>query len=255
VPAVDVVAVEAEADNPMGWPYLLTRGLTGRPLLEFVQRPSYLDWQAALLATGDYLAASHSITFDASGYIVSPDGPAPDRAGRPLHTVHDPAEEQAAALSDLVLARHFLDADLADDLAGRFHVIGETIAPEYDPPRFVHAAFHPNHPHVERSGGVLRVSGCVDMESASAGAVFDDLTTLAIGMMVGARGVAWWEPLFEGYGKAPDLERFRMALLATCFYCFGEEHALQDVQSTYRALLAAETWAELFGANRSAASA
>jgi hypothetical protein len=37
--------------------------------------------------------------------------------------------------------------------------------------------------------------------------------------------------------------------------CFGEEHALQGVHSTYRALLAAETWAERFSANRSAASA
>jgi hypothetical protein len=172
------VSVEAESDNPVGWPYLLTRELIGRPLLDFAQRPSDLDWRLRCSRPVPTSPAAHSITFDGSGYILAPNGLAPIRLGRRRPTpctIRLRSKPPPSAISP----SHgpSLAADLADDLESRFHVIGETIAPEYDPPRFVHAACHPNHPYVERSGGVLRVSGCVDMESASAGAVSDDLTT------------------------------------------------------------------------------
>lgn len=80
--------------------------------------------------------------------------------------------------------------------------------------------------------------------------MFDDLTTFAVGMIFRFEpDIPWWEPFFEGYGSEPTLDRFRTALLSSCSYCFGAGPAPR-LETTYRALLTADSWPALFSAHR-----
>lgn len=154
-------------------------------------------------------------------------------------------------MRDLMAARPFLDNGLAASLEERLGRIATEIASEYVPPRFVLGAFHPNHPFLASAGGKWVVAGCVDLEVASGGSPTDDLVTFAIGVMLRFQhGIPWWEPFFAGYGREPDLERLRTALLSSCWYCFGELAGAHRIAVLYRALLAAHSWRDLFNAHR-----
>jgi aminoglycoside phosphotransferase len=251
-PAVDVVTVDPGADNELGWPYLVTRPLAGIRLLDIVRSADAGIWPAAVRTFGEYLASAHEIIFAHCGYLVSADGPAPDGSSIAAHEpTHHAAAVSAAALRDLERARPHLDLALATKVEARFDELPRMVATEYTPPRFVHGNIHLDHPYLLLSPGGAKFEAYLDMDAASAGAVAADIESVAWEMMLHGGGLRWWEPFFDGYGRWLDLDRVRVGLLTACFYCFGEETAFQPIDATYRNLLAARSWDELFTANRS----
>jgi aminoglycoside phosphotransferase len=239
--SIDVLGVEPDADNPSGWPCILLSGAAGRPLIDVVRDG---DPPRALLATGAYLAAMHAITFAQIGYISTAAGPGPDPAGRLLAARHDPDVLQREAWSDLSNARPHLHDRTFRAAEARLDGLAERVADEYETPYFVHGALHPNHPFIH--DGV--VSALIDLDNASAGAVFDDLLTLTVGLMIQAPHTPWWDPLFDGYGVPQDIERYRDGLLSCAHYCFREH--TRSLEATYDAILGADEWADLFHAHR-----
>jgi len=248
LPGLDVMVAEVGQDNAIHRPYLLTRRVPGQPFTRIVPRHAQQRWKGPLQAVGAFLAAVHRIEFKAAGYVVTPEGPAGPTPPAPLMALHSAEVAQSEAFGDLDLARSLLDPALIETLEARFGAIAATIAPEYQPPRLVIGGFHPNHPFLDRAPGGWSVSGCIDLEVTSGGRTLDDLVTFAVGMMFRFDAdIAWWEPLFEGYGSEPSLDRFRTDLLAKCSYLFGPAPALG---ATYQALLTATSWASLFNAHR-----
>lgn len=250
LPGPEVLVAELGCDNPLGRPYLLTRCVPGRPFTTVVPRGARQRWKAPLRAVGAFLAAAHRIVFAAAGFVTTPQGPVGAVSPARALTSHASDVAQADALRDLDNARPFLDGDLAARLETRFSTLAASIDGEYHPPRLVIGGFHPNHPFLARTEDEWSVVGCIDLEVTSGGRVFDDLATFAVGMMFRFDpDIPWWEPLFEGYGSAPQLESFRMELLGHCSYLFGGRAALG---ATYRRLLGAQSWATLFNVHRPA---
>jgi len=249
IPAVEVVAAESSCDNPVGWPYLLTLELPGISLRDVVES-EHPAWWAAVEAFGRYLAAAHAIRFPRAGYLTSAEGPASDGSSLAQEVSHRAEVVLPDALRDLERARPHLSHELAAEVERRLADLPRAIAGEYVEPRFVHGNSHINHPHLLIEGERPRFTGQLDMDGASAGAPFEDLHTVTWGMMAHAPRLAWWEPLFAGYGSVPDLDRFRLALLSACFYCFGDRNEV-SLESLYRRLLTATTWHQLFTAHLS----
>lgn len=246
LPAVHVVAAEPALPNPLAWPYILTADLPGTPLRDLLQA-RHPAWRGAVEAFGNYLAATHSIRFACPGYLVSAEGPAPDRASVGEEVHHRADVVLPHALRDLERARPHLPRELQAEVEHRLRELPEVVAGEYVDPRFVHGNPHLNHPRLGVAGSQASFAGYVDMDGASGGTPFEDVHSVACGMMVHAPGLPWWEPLFAGYGSTPDLERVRLALLSDCFYCFGDDRQA-SLKTVYRNLLAAANWRELFTA-------
>jgi aminoglycoside phosphotransferase len=247
LPAVEIVAADSSCDNPLAWPYLLTLRLAGTSLRDLVAS-EHPAWPAAVETFGTYLAAAHAIRFPRAGHLTSADGPAPDGSSLREEVCHRPDVVLPDALRDLDRARPHLSRDLASEVERRLGDLPAAITTDYLEPRFVHGNSHINHPHLVVDGERPRFTGQLDMDAASAGAPVEDLHTVAWGMMASAPRLAWWEALFSGYGSVPDLDRFRLALLSACFYCFGNRSEV-SLESLYRSLLAAQTWRQLFTAH------
>jgi hypothetical protein len=266
LPAPEAVSYDTDRDNPIGRPYLLTRCLVGTAFTTVVPTQARQHWRSPLEAVGVFLAAVHAIEFEFPGYLATRGGPvgplSPEAprasdavdvagAGASPRASHSAEVAEAEAMNDLACGRPFLDPEVADGLDARFRRIASSIAGEYWPPRFVIGGFHPNHPFLAPVAGGWTVSGCVDLEVASGGSVFEDLTTFAVGMMARFEAdIPWWEPLFAAYGSEPRLERFRTALLSVWTYCFFDPAQPYMLENTYRALLAADSWPTLFNAHR-----
>jgi aminoglycoside phosphotransferase (APT) family kinase protein len=248
----EVVLVDESADNPLRWPHLVTRELAGAPAGALAEQSGLVRAGALLEALGGYVRRMHDIAFRNPGYVMTPDGPE-----QPLephdwhHACHTADEWQRWALRGLETAG--LPTALRREIEARLSQMADGIRSEYEPPRFTQGDSHASHYLVDVRGGP-HVTGVVDMEVASAGNPVYDLILIVTELMarVDAR-TQWWEPFFAGYGGAPDLERFRLGLLSTGeanFKAHGEGRWPATPAETYRGLLAAKTWAELFSANR-----
>lgn len=248
--APDVVTATTTSNNPVGWPYLLTRRLSGEPFTSVVGAGATEGWSAPIRAVGEFLGKVHDIEFAEFGYIDSAEGPTGPPAKDHLSSSHSVEVLHTGALADLGAARSAIPDALAAEVEARLLSILPTVSAQYAEPRFVLEGFHPNHPHLAADRAGWRVTGCLDLDSASGGCVLGDLVIFGVGMMFRlGPGVPWWEPLFEGYGLEPPLEVIRYYLLGSSFYWHGEDGRLE---STYRSLLDASSWAELFNPHRAA---
>lgn len=248
----EVVIADESAENALGWPHVVTRELPGSPAGWLVEGSGLVRTGAVLEALGDYLRRMHGITFRDAGYVMMPNGP-----DKPLdvtvwhHACHSPDQWQRWALQGL--ETRGLSEELRREVERRCSTMADQIRPEYEPPRFTQGDSHASHYFVDLRGGA-HVAGVIDMEVASGGNPVYDLILIVVELMgrLDARTV-WWEPLFAGYGDPPDLERFRLGLLATdepSFRAHGSDRWPATLEQTYRALIAAQTWEELFSANR-----
>jgi hypothetical protein len=168
VASMEVLAVETGEANALGWPYLLTRRVPGRPFTEIVSAGVHVAWEEPLEAVGAYLASVHRIEFHAAGYLVSVEGPAGPTPPATVRSAHTPEAAQEA-LQDLEGSHGRLDVGLQRDLEQRFASMADAIRDEYCPPHFVIGGFHPDHPYLGRVADGLSVVGCVDLEVASGG--------------------------------------------------------------------------------------
>jgi Ser/Thr protein kinase RdoA (MazF antagonist) len=228
--------------------------MAGDPVTKWLARSNREDFQAQLVSAGEYLAGAHSIAFRFPGYLTTPDGPTsplPEPGWR--HPVHEASAAQRFALQLHQREAPDLSPEVRAEVERWLSRLADSVAGEYHPPRFVHGDFHAGHLWVRRMNGSWTASGAVDMEVASSGAVFEDLNAFAVEMMARFRtSTRWWEPFFFGYGSVPDLDRFRLALLATggpSLRCHGLTRWPASMNATRRGLLAANSWSELFGVN------
>ncbi len=251
LPAPNVVLALASKDNPVGRPCLVTRQLPGKSLTVLLSRAD-ADASARLLeAAGDYLRRMHAITFAYPGYIIEESGPTappdPESWQHPCWTA-DRARRDALRL--LEPDRQQLAPDVVARLETLFQGMAEALAPDHDPPHFVHGDCHAHQLSLAGPVGAPRVTGVVDLEVASAGDTGHDLVKFALekaALYPGAR--RWWEPFFAGYGGPPDFELFRLRLLATgdeSFRCFGPDRWSGSRTDSVRRLLDATDWSTLF---------
>ena len=235
--------------NPLGRPCLLTRGLPGRSLPTLLAAADASTFRLLLETTGAYLRRMHTITFAYPGYIVG-DGPAaPPAAGAWQHPIWSAAATQRAALAMLERDRPRLSPVLATNLAHLFAGMDTALAGAFAPPRFTHGDCHAGGFFLAPAGG-WAVTGVVDMEVASAGDPVADLLKMALELAARfPAATRWWEPLFAGYGQAPDFAAFQLRLLgrdATELRAPGPGAWPGSRQAVLSSILAARDWQELF---------
>ncbi len=251
LPTPPVVLARADLDNPLGRPFLLLGELAGASLVPLLRQGEAPEFSALLEATGAYLRRMHAITFRFPGYLMEPDGPqAPPHPVTWQHPIWTAERAQREALSLLDADRPRLSGALSARLESLFATLGDTLAPAYRPPRFVHGDCHAEQFFLAHHSGAWQVTGVVDMEVASAGAAEADFAKVRLEMMCQfSPETRWWEPLFAGYGGAPEFERLRLWLLSTgepSFKSYGEDKWLATREATLAHLLAAHDWRSLF---------
>jgi aminoglycoside phosphotransferase len=247
----EVVLAVTTRNNSLGRPFLLTRKLQGKSLVELLKH--YLadesQWDELLRTTGAYLQQMHRISFRFPGYILDTQPDRPLDESRWQHPIWSARQRQRTALAQLQREQSQLSQQTTQQLYRLFSTLEEVLATEYQPPRFTHGDCHAHQFYLYHNEvGTWMVSGCVDMEVASAGDSLQDLVKIAIEMVREFPGRDWWTPLFAGYGKEPDFDTFRLRLL-----CAAEEELQWSGirQEVLNHLLQAGNWAELFTFERS----
>src|SRR5258708_4598299 len=100
------------------------------------------------------------------------------------------------------------------------------LAPTFQPPRFVQVNCHSHHYFLQQAANGWRVSGCIDMEVASAGCYLTDLVGFSVEMAAFfPASTQWWQPFFRVSGLEPDFGRskiFMLGLPEICFRIYGD---------------------------------
>lgn len=250
LPAAEVIGSALGRDNPLGWPYLITRELEGRSLPDLLESAGPDDAVRALRAVGRHLARMHALTYEHPGYLI--DGPptAPPPSDQWLHWLCR-LERFLLYFCDNVAA-HSSEVDLAtgDAVMALLQQVFPRLRRTYVPLRFVHGDCHADVFFLTDHAGSWQVSGVVDLENCAAGAPAFDFVKLFISLagQLGAE-IGWWRPLFEGYGREPDFDLIRLLLIGHAqvnFTCLGARSWPGTRADILRHILSSRTWDELF---------
>lgn len=243
----EVMSADTTRANLVERPFILTRELAGKPLVDLLMLADDAEFDALLRAVGDYLRHMHTITFETVGYLDTADGPSvsPDPDSW-LHRCWSPVQRQKNALAYLETIRLGLEESLASRLESHFLTMADRLKEDYQPPRFTHGDCHAHQFFLESVAGEWRVTGVVDMEVSSAGDCGEDWLKLSLELALHlAPDTCWWESLFKGYGVEPDFERLRLRFLGIDPIEFG----LSGVNPKLLIdLLDAHDWTRLFSA-------
>lgn len=250
LPTPEVVSSSFTCDNPLRWPFMLTRALDGTALTELLPRLARHEADDVLRHVGGHLARMHSITFDYPGYLV--DGPpvAPPDPNRWQHDIWRFERFLSHAISSWAEVQDDLDLATGDALAVLVADKMADLRASYQPPRFVHGDCHANQFFLAKTDSGWRVSGVVDLEVASAGSAVSDFLKLVIEMAgrFGAGPLRWWEPLLHGYGRPVDFDLLRLVLTAAGhinYTCLGAHRWPGTRAEIVRHLVRARNWSEL----------
>jgi Ser/Thr protein kinase RdoA (MazF antagonist) len=249
LPSAEVVSYSTRRDNPLGWPYLITRQLAGISLIELLHIVDRSHAEQALRAVGRQLAGMHALTYDHPGYFV--DGP--PAAPRPDQWLHWLCRLERFLLYFCDnIAAHAGEVDLPtnDAAAGLLHRTLPQLRQAYLPLRFVHGDCHASAFFLADREGAWQVSGVIDLENCAAGAPAFDLIKLFIELAGHFRStIDWWRPLFQGYGSEPDFDLIRLLLIGHAhinFTCLGDQAWPGTRADILRRILSAQSWGELF---------
>jgi Ser/Thr protein kinase RdoA (MazF antagonist) len=243
------VGFSTDRDNPLRWPYLISRQAQGSALTELLETTAASSADRALEAVGECLARMHDLTFDQPGYLI--DGP--PVAPSPNQWVHWLSRLERFLLyffENLTTDAVTVELDVRDAAAALLARTLPELRRAYEPLRFVHGDCHGNVFHLAQRGGVLTVSGVIDMENCSAGAPVFDFAKIVI-ELAGRLPVEtrWWEPLFRGYGDAPSFDLIRTLLIGHAhinYTCFGTHSWPGRRGDILGHVLGATDWAHLF---------
>lgn len=256
LPAPDVVAHSNSCHNPLGWPYIITRGLVGTPMADLLSTADTTLARRAVHATGAYLAAMHSLTFDHPGYLI--DGPPePPDQQQWLHWLSRLERFLLYFCENVTAHKHEIDLATHDAVFDLLQRTLPRLRQAYQPLRFVHGDCHANVFFIDHA--TAAVSGVIDMENCSAGAPEFDFVKLFI-ELAGHLGAAdeWWAQLFAGYGDEPDFDLIRLLMIGHAhinYTCLGE-HAWPGTRAdVLRHIVAARDWNQLFDITRPPLSA
>jgi Ser/Thr protein kinase RdoA (MazF antagonist) len=245
--APEVALADTNCTNLVGRPFIITRELTGKPLVDLLMLADDGEFDALLQAVGDYLRQMHAISFAHPGYLDTVDGPStpPDPDGW-QHRCWSAAQRQKNALAYLESVRLSLPSNVAERLENHFSTMADKLASDYQPPHFTHGDCHAHQFFLKRDGTEWIVTGVVDMEVASAGDTGEDWLHLLIELSSHFEPQTnWWKSLFKGYGAPPNFERLRLRMLAVEPLEFGLGAVDQNLIQN---LLDANDWEALFSA-------
>ena len=243
----EVVAADETADNPLGRPLLVTRGLAGSPFPDALARTAdAVERHALVRAVGAYQARMHAIVMAAPGYFGRR-GPFPgdwEHSFQSARAFYRGIEGVWRADAEAGVSPELISA--ARGYAARMR---SRVAAAFVPPRFTQGNCHAGQFFVARTPGGWAVSGVVDMEVALGGWPLCDVTGI-VAELSHPRfgGYDWWRPWLEGYGE-PDLDLVRFVLLTMgqSWWALvaprGWGAARRD--QVLRHLLASDTWDEL----------
>lgn len=246
----EVVLTQFGMDNPLGRPFIVTRKLEGAPLRTCLETADASQFQTLLEKAGAYMGQMHSIRFAFPGYIVD-DGPInPPDENNWQHSSWSAKKTQQEALATLEADRPRISSELATQLHALFSNLSASLAAAFEPPHFVQVNCHANQYYLAQGGDNGYVSGCLDMEVASAGCTLYDLAGFSIEMAAFFPSTTrWWQPFFRGYGREPDFDRLKLLMLSfheIAFKIYGETRWTGTRQEILSRLLAASNWYELF---------
>ncbi|MBE1608145.1 phosphotransferase family protein [Actinopolymorpha pittospori] len=250
LPTPEVISSSFTCDNPLQWPFMLTRALDGTALTDLLPQLARDEADQVPRQVGAHLARMHSITFEHPGYLV--DGPplAPPDPNQWQHGIWRFERFLTGAISSWADVKDDLDLPTADALASLVAAKMADLRASYQPPRFVHGDCHANQFFLSKTDGSWRVSGVLDMEVASAGSPLSDFLKFVIEMAgrFGAGPLRWWEPVLDGYGSPVDFDLLRLGLTAAGhinYTCLGP-HAWPGTRAEIvRHLVRARNWSEL----------
>jgi hypothetical protein len=246
----EVVVAAQTCANPLERPFIMTRQLRGAPLTTWPAATDPAQLGALLETAGAYLRQAHAIIFRYPGYIMAGGPTAPPRADAWQHAIWSAQQTQREAWATLEQDRPRLSARLVRQLEDHFATMADALAPAFQPPRFTHGDCHASHFFLYPETGRWHVAGLTDMEVASAGDCVTDLLKMGVELAaLFAGSTRWWEPLFAGYGQAPDFEGCRLRLLGwpeASFTCHGADRWPGSREEQLTRLLAAQDWEQLF---------
>lgn len=246
----EVVLAQFGMDNPLSRPFIVTRKLEGAPLRTCLETADASQFQTLLETTGAYMRRMHTIRFAFPGYIVD-DGPValPDENSW-QHSSWSAKKTQQDALTTLEADQPRISTELATQLHTLFSNLSVSLAEAFNPPHFVQVNCHANQYYLAQGKDNWYVSGCLDMEVASAGCTLYDLAGFSIEMAAFfPSSTYWWQPFFQGYGQEPDFNMLKLLMLSfheTAFKIYGETRWTGTRQEILSRLLAASNWYELF---------
>lgn len=208
-----VIAAEQSADNPLGWPYLLTERLPGASLLDVVDVGDQASSDAIMEAVGAHLAQMHAIEFDHPGYVMdgAPGPLEPDAWQHPIWTFERFLLESMRTWST---DAQTVPGSVMDTVMRLFADNVTAVRRSFSPARFTHGDCHANQFFLASSPMGWRVTGVLDLEVASSGCTLFDFVKFFIEMRgtFAGSGYCWWQPLFVGYGHEPDFDVVRVLL-------------------------------------------
>lgn len=244
-----VVATSENTRNALGWPYLLLRGLTGRPLPVALCQGDRDDADKALRSVGSYLRAMHEIQFDYPGALIhgAPSAPPdPDAWQHPMWRW-----QRFLAHGMRLWSADGVDAGprAAESITELLRLTSARLPSRFEPPRFVQGDCHASALFVQKGPHSCQVTGLLDMEVASAGCPLFDLAKLVIEMAGRFRARRdWWNPLLAGYASDVDLDLLRLILLGhdhVNYRCHGQHSWPGSRSEIVCHLLAARTWEQV----------
>ena len=144
----------------------------------------------------------HTIPFAFPGYVVD-DGPiAPPDENSWQHPSWSAKKTQQGALATLEADRPRLSVELAAQLHTLISNLSGALAETFQPPHFVQVNCHADQYYLAQAADGWYVSGCLDMEVASAGCTLYDLAGFSIEMAAFfPSSTRWWQPFFQVMGE------------------------------------------------------
>ncbi|MCC7406529.1 MAG: aminoglycoside phosphotransferase family protein [Phycisphaeraceae bacterium] len=230
--------------------------LPGRPITEAIAADPAAG-PRMLRELGAYFRRLHVIEFGTAGLLdarhavfAPPTGPVPAMPtvwdGGSMHRAEALQRDSLEQLERLRRERLLPEATLGL-LEGLFRRTAEVAGEGYWPPRFTVGNCHAYHFYVDRRGGEYDVTGFYDFEAVSAGNPLTDIVELAVTLTPSTHGLAWQEPFFEGYGRLPPLEPYKIFLLSYLLPEYGtsKRELIPDppwFAGRLPSLLSADTW-------------
>lgn len=250
LPAPLVIGASGGQDNALGWPYLLTLGLEGRPLPQVLQEVDEDDALSILHVTGAFLRRMHAIAFDHPGYLLN--GPPNDEPN--ANEWQHPLWRLPRFLSDACAVwaadREAIGSRGMDEVMQLVTGTLPALQAAFTPPHFTNGDCHAGHVFIRCDPArKWEITGLIDMEVASSGCSAFDIAKFVIEMAGRFRARRdWWTALLAGYGDGVDLDVVRVILLAfpqINYTCYGDGSWPGSRPAIVRHLLRATSWRQL----------
>lgn len=245
--APEILACDLTTHNPIGQPYLLSRGLAGRPLTTVLAEVGLVP--DIFEALGAFLGKLHSCRFAHPGPIIN----GPPSAPPSKDEYHFLAWTRFGLESWIEQTRKADSELLPDNLRTELDTFYREQAPRaistMGDPRFLHGDCHAHQFFLSFLQDTWTIEGVVDLECAQSGIRGQDIAKLFI-ELIGAlpKQNGWLQSFWSGYGEVYDFDLLRFHLLIfehVNFKCLGPRSWLGTREEIVRHILSARDYQAL----------